>query len=91
MKSIILYTTTYCPHCFRAKKLLETKKIVFKDIDITNDDATRDQIQEKTGWMTVPMIFIGDDFIGGADELFALDSSGDLDKKLQSESKSRVA
>ena len=49
---------------------------------MSRDDAKREEMQEKTGWMTVPMIFVGDEFIGGADELFALESSGELDQKL---------
>ena len=81
-KPVTVYTTDYCPHCTRAKNLLKKKNIAFKEVDVTNDSATRDKIQEKTGWMTVPMIFIGDEFIGGADELYALDEAGKLDAKL---------
>ena len=51
-------------------------------IDLSEDDAARDELQKKTGWMTVPMIFIGDEFIGGAQELSALDASGELTKKV---------
>ena len=80
---VTIYTTSYCPYCTRAKNLLVQKKIAFREIDVTNDQAGRDEIEEKTGWMTVPMIFIGDDFIGGFDELNALEQSGELDKKLQ--------
>jgi glutaredoxin 3 len=83
-KSVIIYTTEYCPHCHRAKMLLERKKIKFQEIDITNDEQTRNEIEKRTGWMTVPMIFIGEEFIGGADDLYALEASGNLDKKLSS-------
>jgi len=83
MKKVIVYTTDYCPYCRRAKQLLENKKIAFEEIDLTNDSAKRDALQEQTGWMTVPMIFIGDEFIGGADDLYALEKSGKLDSKLQ--------
>lgn len=84
MKPITIYTTKYCPHCVLAKSLLKNKNISFKEIDITNDDATRDKIEKQTGWMTVPMIFIGDEFLGGADDLFALETNGGLEKKLES-------
>jgi glutaredoxin 3 len=84
MSAVIkIYTTQYCPHCMRAKGMLESKGVAFEEIDITDDDATRNETQKKTGWMTVPMIFIGDEFIGGADELFALESDGTLDEKLK--------
>ena len=75
---VTIYTTQYCPHCHRAKALLEQKNIPFEEIDLTNDQKTRDEIQEKTGWMTVPIIFIDDKFIGGADDLYALDAAGKL-------------
>lgn len=83
-KKVVIYTTDYCPHCKRAKDLLRRKNISFKEIDVTNDQAKRDEIEEKTGWMTVPVIFAGDELIGGADELYALEASGKLDLKLKS-------
>lgn len=66
----------------RAKGLLAGKGAEFEEIDLSDDDQTREKLREQTGWMTVPMIFIGEKFIGGADELFALESSGELDTLL---------
>ena len=81
-KPVTIYTTHYCPHCQRAKDLLKRKNISYQEIDITDDEKKREEAEKRTGWMTVPMIFIGDEFIGGADELYALEKSGNLDKKL---------
>ncbi len=83
MKPVIVYTTAYCPYCTRAKNLLTSKKAAFKEVDISNDDKKRAELERKTGWQTVPMIFIGDEFIGGAAELDALNASGELDAKLR--------
>ena len=83
MKPVRIYTTSNCPFCTRAKNLLKSKNIPFQEIDVTNDPAARDKIAEQTGWMTVPMIFIGDEFVGGSDDLDALARSGELDKKLK--------
>ncbi|MBI3307732.1 MAG: glutaredoxin 3 [Candidatus Omnitrophica bacterium] len=83
-KPVTIYTTSYCPFCTRAKNLLKQKNISFKEVDITEDNKTREAIEKKTGWMTVPMIFIGEEFVGGSDELYALNASGELDKKLAS-------
>ncbi len=82
-KQVTIYTTTYCPFCTRAKNLFKQKNIAFKEVDITNDTEAREKIEIKTGWMTVPMIFIGDEFIGGSDELYELNASGKLDAKLK--------
>ena len=80
---VTVYTTQFCPYCTRVKELLRSKKIAFSEVDLTNDHARREEIQGKTGWMTVPMIFIGDEFVGGSDDLHALAASGELDKKLK--------
>ena len=82
VKTITIYTTQSCPHCKRTKDLLKRKKVSFKEVDLTNDEAARNKIEKQTGWMTVPMIFIGDEFIGGAADLFALENSGELERKL---------
>ena len=81
-KKVTIYTTGYCPYCRRAKDLLRAKKVDFKEIDLTTDAARREEIEKKTGWMTVPMIFIGEEFVGGADDLIRLDESGELERKL---------
>ena len=83
LKRVTIYTTTYCPHCARAKHLLQEKKILFEEVDLTNDRRKREELEKKTGWMSVPMIFIGEEFIGGADDLYALEESGKLDSKLK--------
>ena len=82
MKKVTLYTTDYCPFCTRAKVLLESKNIEFEQVNLSEDPQKRVQLQDQTGWMTVPMIFIGEEFIGGFDDLDALDQSGELDQKL---------
>lgn len=82
MKKVTVYTTEYCPYCHRAKDLLKRKKVVFEEVDLTHNDAKREELERKTGCMTVPMIFIGDEFVGGSDDLHALERSGELDKKL---------
>ncbi len=82
MKPVKIYTADHCPYCMRAKQLLKSKNISFQEIDVTNDDVMREKIQEQTGWMTVPMIFIGAEFIGGYDDLAALDREGGLESKV---------
>lgn len=81
-KPVTIYTTRACPHCHRAKELLKRKGISFQEIDVTEDQKKRDEAEERYGWMTVPIIVIGDQCIGGADELYALERSGELDKSI---------
>ena len=73
-----IYTTSYCGYCRMAKALLASRKIAFEEVDVTADDETRDWLVQSTGRRTVPQIFIGDESIGGYQELAALDANGEL-------------
>lgn len=79
-KTVTIYTSKNCPHCVRAKDFLKRKGISFEEIDVTEDPKKREEAQERYGWMTVPLIVIGDKFIGGADELYVLERTGKLAK-----------
>jgi glutaredoxin 3 len=75
-----IYTTTFCPFCVRAKRLLKSKGVEFAEIDVTHDDALRAKMVEMSGGRrTVPEIFIDGKIVGGFDELKALDDRGELD------------
>lgn len=64
----------------RAKALLRCKGVQFKEIDVTDDPALRAKMVALAGGRrTVPEIFINGDIIGGFDELYALERSGELD------------
>ncbi|MCB1214262.1 MAG: glutaredoxin 3 [Deltaproteobacteria bacterium] len=78
MKAAIkIYTTGYCPFCDAAKALLEARGLDFEEIDVS-DPRKKMELMEKTGWRTVPQIFIKDQLIGGYQELAQLDAKGDL-------------
>ncbi|HKC61875.1 MAG TPA: glutaredoxin 3 [Myxococcales bacterium] len=82
MKPVKIYTTPYCPYCVRAKRLLERKGVPYEEIDVANDDQARIELAERTGRRTVPQIFIGQDHVGGSDDLHALEEQGKLDAML---------
>lgn len=80
---IEIYTTQICPYCIKAKNLLIKKGLKFTEIDVSNDAQARTDLVDKAeGRRTVPQIFIDDKPIGGCDDLYALEASGDLDKLL---------
>ena len=83
MPKIEIYTTTICPFCHAAKKLLKEKGASFSEISLTKEPHLRDRMVERAnGGRTVPQIFINDAHIGGCDDLYALDSKGELDPLL---------
>jgi len=58
--------------------------VAFHEIDVTGDADIRRQMNERThGHKTLPQIFIGEKYIGGCDELYALEDAGELDQLLQ--------
>jgi glutaredoxin 3 len=83
MKPVKLYTTEWCPYCHRALKRLDEKGVEYMNINVSKNKDEFEAIKNQTGWDTVPQIFIGDKFIGGCDDLLALDSKGELDKLLR--------
>jgi len=83
MVDIEIYTTNICPYCVRAKGLLRRKGVAYREINIQMDPSQRDVMMERSGGrQTVPQIFIDGYHVGGCDDLYALDRSGDLDRLL---------
>jgi glutaredoxin 3 len=81
--TITIYLTGWCPYCQRAKELLNTRSLVFNEINVDDDAKFRQEMMARSGRRTVPQIFIGDKHIGGCDELLALESDGELDRLIQ--------
>ncbi|MFN2428009.1 MAG: glutaredoxin 3 [Candidatus Binatia bacterium] len=82
MDPVVIYTLRRCPYCVRAKALLDSKHTPYTEIDVTSDYGERDRISRRSGHFTFPQIYIGDAFIGGCDDLQALDRAGRLDPML---------
>ena len=84
MKNIIIYTGPYCNYCDAAKRLLARNNATFKEINIATQDGLRDEmIKKSNGRRTVPQIFIGDQHIGGYEELRALEKENKLKELLE--------
>lgn len=83
MASITIYSSEHCPYCERAKLLLKQKKQSFIEIRVDLNPEKRDEMIAKTNRRTVPQIFINEQHVGGCDDLYALNTSGQLDKLLE--------
>jgi len=84
MAKVEVYSSMFCGFCYRAKKLLEKKGVAFTEINVMANPARRAEMVQRSGGRTsVPQIFIDDQWIGGCDELYALESSNKLDPLLQ--------
>ncbi len=83
MPHVTIYTARYCSYCSAAKTLLTKKHVAFDEIDVTGDPSGRRAMTTRAnGRTTVPQIFIDDRHVGGCDDLFDLDETGQLDPLL---------
>lgn len=84
MSNILMYATAVCPYCINAERLLAAKGV--KEINKIRVDLypeLRVEMMQKTGRRTVPQIYIGEQHIGGFDDLRALDLAGKLEPLLK--------
>jgi glutaredoxin 3 len=80
MSDVKIYTTSVCPYCLAAKRLLQDRGVGYEEIRLDFDpDARRRLSQQLNGWRTVPMVFVREDFVGGFTELRDLALRGGLD------------
>ena len=79
---VIIYSTTWCPSCISAKRFLESKNIEYKEINIEEENISREKLVEIAGASTVPQIMIDKKSIGGFDNLLNLEQTGKLNRML---------
>jgi glutaredoxin 3 len=82
MAEVVVYRTPFCGYCVRAKHLLESKGVRFREVDVSGDPAKRKWLIDVTRQRTVPQVFINGQPVGGFDELARLNRSGELDRLL---------
>ena len=79
---VVMYTTSWCPYCTRAKQLLDRKGVKYTEIDVDAVEGARVEMQRRSGRTSVPQIFVGARHLGGFDDTNALDQRGELDPLL---------
>lgn len=83
MPPVTIYTKFACSYCYAAKELLRKKNVSFEEISVDGDWSKQEKMSERAnGRWTVPQIFIGEIHVGGCDELYELDRTGQLDPLL---------
>lgn len=79
---VVVYTAAFCGYCAGAKSLLEKKGVDYREIRIDKEAGKREEMELRSQRNTVPQIFIGDQHVGGFDELVELDMDDELDPML---------
>jgi glutaredoxin-like protein len=65
---VTVFSKAGCPHCARAKSLLEKNGLVYEEVAL-GKGITSSTLRAVSGKGTTPQVFIGGELIGGADEL----------------------
>ena len=82
MQEVVIYSTSWCPYCAMAKRLLDAKGQTYEEIDVEVVAGSRQEMIERSGRQTVPQIFVGSQHVGGYDDLAALEAQGQLSELL---------
>lgn len=77
--TIVMYESMLCGYCRAARQLLDAKGLEYTSLGVDGQPELREEMQAKADRHTVPQIFIGDQHIGGYDDLAALEKKGELD------------
>lgn len=79
MSKVQIYTTAWCPYCHAAKSLLDKKGVTYEEVSAQDPETRAAMTQRAHGRRTVPQIFVGEQHLGGYDDIAALDRAGKLD------------
>ena len=84
VNKVVIYTSSLCGFCYKAKSLLKRKNILFDEINVDiNYEKKKEMINRSNGRTSVPQIFFDDQHIGGYDEVRALEKENKLQELLK--------
>mgnify|MGYP001572514158 FL=1 len=69
MKHVAIYTTPSCVYCQKAKIFFNERDIAFTEYNVATDAVRRQEMLNRSGQMTVPVIDIGSTIVVGFDRL----------------------
>ena len=79
-EKVIIYTSSLCGFCHKAKSLLKKYKIDFNEVNIDIDyEKRKEMVLKANGKTSVPQIFINSKHIGGCDDLYELEKNKKLE------------
>ena len=72
-----------CGNSHRALEALRAQGAPVTAVDILRDPSIRQELQEVSGWPTIPQVFVKGELVGGADITQELAESGELKQLLE--------
>ncbi len=91
---LVMFALEWCEFCWSVRKLFAAANISYHSVDLDSVEYQQDNLggqiravlKERTGWETIPQIFVGGEFIGGATDAFDLFRDGKLQTMLKENS-----
>jgi glutaredoxin-like YruB-family protein len=65
-KQVVVYTTSHCPYCVKAKQYLTQKGVRYREVDIERSITGKDEYR-RLGGNGVPLIMVGNKKVDGFD------------------------
>jgi monothiol glutaredoxin len=72
-----------CGNSDRALRALREAGAPVTAVDVLPDPAIRQELQQLSGWPTIPQVFVRGELLGGADITQELADAGELERKLE--------
>jgi len=70
-KPCLVYSTTSCPFCKQTKKVLDDMGAIYTCVELDEAEdgfAIRTELEAIVGRSSVPAVFVGGEFVGGAND-----------------------
>jgi glutaredoxin 3 len=83
MRAVTVYTGSFCGFCQQVTSLLERRGIAYTEVSVEDYPDLREKLLARSGRRTLPQVYVGEQYVGGAAELAALDRSGELTRLTQ--------
>ncbi len=88
---IVMFALEWCEFCWSVRKMLAKYEIPYRSVDIDsvaykeNDRGgkIRQVLKTRTGWQTIPLIFVGGELVGGCTDVFDRWKEGSLSQRLE--------
>jgi cysteine synthase A len=88
---VVLFALEWCEFCWSVRKMFAKYEIPYRSVDLDSVEYQVDNkggkiraaLREKTTSKTIPQIFIGGQYVGGATELFDAAKDGSMQKLLE--------
>ncbi len=91
---VVMFSLEWCEFCWSVRKMMAACDIPYVTVDLDsmayqeNERGAKilDVLQSRNNWPTIPQIYVGDEFVGGATDFFDVGKAGDLEGKLNKQS-----